>query len=88
MSAASTEYHLPSKFLVIFSTKSRHYITGQTQLNQKQFQELLDEAGGSEGHAFLYLLPVTQLSPDKVTSDFSCLAPLSESTMSVSCGLL
>ena len=87
VSAASMEYHLPSKFLVIFSTKSRHYITGQTQLTQQQFHELLYEAGGAEGHALLYVLPITQLSPDKMTSDFSCLAPLSESTMNVVCDL-
>ena len=79
MSASSTEYHLPSKFVVLFSTKNRFYIAGHNTLTPQQFKELLDDAGGAEGHALLYLLPVTQLSPDKVISDFSCIAPLSES---------
>ena len=81
VSAASTEYHLPSKFVVLFSTKSRFYITGQNALTQQQFKELLNDAGGAEGHALLYLLPITQLSPDKVISDYSCIAPLSESKL-------
>ena len=78
MNAASQEYHIPSKFLILFSTKSRHYITGQNNISQSHFAELLNDAGGGEGHALLYLLPVTQLSPDKMISDYSCLAPLSE----------
>ena len=44
----------------------------------QQFKELLDDAGGAEGHALLYLIPLTQLSSDKVMSDFSCIAPLSK----------
>ena len=79
VSAASTEYRLPSKFVVLFSTKNRFYIAGHNTLTPQQFRELLDDAGGTEGHALLYLLPVTQLSPDKVMSDFSCIAPLSKS---------
>ena len=88
VSAASTEYHLPSKFVVLFSTKTRFYITGQNVLTPQQFKELLNDAGGTEGHALLYLLPITQLSPDKVMSDYSCIAPLSESKKVIATNLV
>ena len=79
MSVTRMEYRLPPKSIILFSTKSRFYITGQNSLTPEQFKELLDDAGLSEGHAHLYLLPITQLSPDKFVPDYSCIAPLSES---------
>ena len=73
------EYHLPPKSVVLFSNKSPFYITGQNSLTPEQFKELLDDAGLTEGYALLYLLPITQLSPDKFIPDYSNIALLSKS---------
>ena len=72
------QWHIPSVSQVIFSTSSSHYISPHENILQPQLVEFLDRSGGSEGHAKLYLLPLSQLQQEDVTPDSTCFTALSK----------
>ncbi len=63
---------------MVFSSSYELYLSPHTTMNAQQFSEFLQQAGGSQGHAVLYLLPIPDLS-DLLEPEYSCLAKLSES---------
>ena len=73
------QFGIPPDGQVVFSSSSMHYLSSHTRLTPQQFSELLDGAGGKQGHAILYLLPIPQVQSEKLQPDFSCLSKLSES---------
>ena len=70
--------HVPVRSQVLFSTLSRHFISPLSPLPPEQFARLLEESGGSQGHAKLYLLPINLMETDDLNPDYSCLAGLGE----------
>ena len=72
------QWRIPSTGQVLFSRSSSHYISPNESISHDQFVELLEHAGGSKGHAKLYLLPVQQLQQTMVEPDTSCFSLLSE----------
>ena len=74
------QFGIPPDGQVVFSSSSVYYLSSHTHLTPQQFSELLDGAGGKQGHAILYLLPIPQVQSEKLQPDFSCLSKLSEST--------
>ena len=72
------QWHTSSASQVIFSTASSHYISPLETISQGQLVELLNKAGGSEGHAKLYLLPIQESLQTSVVPDLICFTPLSE----------
>ncbi len=63
---------------VVFSASYAPYLSPHTSMEPEQFSEFLQRAGGSEGHALVYLLPVSDLN-DLLEPEYGCLAKLSES---------
>lgn len=76
-------FGVPADGQVVFSSSSVHYLSSHTRLMPQQFSELLEGAGGKQGHAVLYLLPIPQVQSEKLQPDFSCLSKLSESPRAV-----
>ena len=72
------QWLIPSFSQVIFSASSSHCISPHGNILQPQLVELLDRAGASEGHAKLYLLPLSQLQQEDVTPDSTCFTALSK----------
>ena len=70
--------HVPREHQVLFSNSSKYFISPHTALSPEHFSQLLEESGGSRGHAKLYLLPVNLVESDTLTPDYSCLAGLGE----------
>lgn len=60
---------------VIFSTTYNRYLSPHTSMDAQQFSQFLQLAGGSQGHAILYLLPTKDLS-ELLEPEYSCLAKL------------
>ena len=73
-------FGVPADGQVVFSSSSVHYLSSHIRLTPQQFSELLEGAGGKQGHAVVYLLPIPQVQSEKLQPDFSCLSKLSEST--------
>ena len=74
----NARWQLHSEEQIIFSTACPHFIASYKTLSTSEFEELLERAGGSHGHAKLYVLPIQQLKETDCNPDTSCFEPLSE----------
>ena len=78
MQAVETEFQVPSKAQVLFSNASPLFLSPGQALSQQQFSELLNAAGGSRGHAVLYVLPINHVLKEQVVADQRCFTLLSK----------
>lgn len=69
------KWKTPQDNLIIFSPKCYQYIDSRRALSAAGFEELLSKAGGSYGHAKLYVLEINQ-QKTALLPDVSCLEPL------------
>ena len=68
---------IPAQGQVVFSTNYDLYLSQHTTMTPQQFSEFLQLAGGAQGHALLYLLPIPDIS-DVMEPEYRTLAKLSK----------
>ncbi|XP_003387126.1 PREDICTED: inhibitor of nuclear factor kappa-B kinase subunit beta-like [Amphimedon queenslandica] len=66
----------PVEHQVIFSSQSDIYISKNSNTSQNDFNLFMNRAGGSQGHAVIYFIPVNEVTADLLEPDYGALAKL------------
>jgi hypothetical protein len=71
-------FNVPMEDQIVFSAQSDLHISKYSQLTQNDFNLFLNRAGGSQGHAILYLLPMNHINAKLIEPDYGVMAKLCE----------
>jgi hypothetical protein len=69
-------FNVPMEDQIVFSAQSDLHISKYSQLTQNDFNLFLNRAGGSQGHAILYLLPMNHINAKLIEPDYGVMAKL------------